>query len=75
LDQLTDAQFSQIHPALTSDVRKVLNVKSAVASRSSSLGTASASVGKAIADLDKQISSVEGEISNHRKLLSGMISQ
>ncbi len=75
LDQLTDAQFAQIHPALTSDVRDVLDVKAAVASRSSSLGTAGASVGKAIAELDKQISRVEGEISNHHKLLSGMISQ
>jgi argininosuccinate lyase len=73
LDQLSDAQLLAIHPALTSEVKAFLNVKGAVASRTSSMGTSQKSVTSALAQLKKEISAVDGVIANQRKRLSGMI--
>ena len=73
LDQLSDAQLLAIHPALTGEVRAFLNVKGAVASRTSSMGTSQKSVTAALAQLKKEISAVDEVIANQRKRLSGMI--
>jgi len=73
LDQLSDAQLLSIHPALTNEVRAFLNVKGAVASRTSSMGTSQKSVTAALAQLKKEISAVDEVIANQRKRLSGMI--
>ena len=73
LDQLSDAQLLAIHPALTGDVKAFLNVKGAVASRTSSMGTSQKSVTAALAQLKKEISAVDEVIANQRKRLSGMI--
>jgi argininosuccinate lyase len=73
LDQLSDAQLLAIHPALTGDVKAFLNVKGAVASRTSSMGTSQKSVAVALAQLKKEISAVDEVIANQRKRLSGMI--
>jgi argininosuccinate lyase len=73
LDQLSDAQLLAIHPALTGDVKAFLNVKGAVASRTSSMGTSQKSVTSALAQLKKEISAVDEVIANQRKRLSGMI--
>ena len=73
LDQLSDAQLLAIHPALTGEVKAFLNVKGAVASRTSSMGTSQKSVTSALAQLKKEISAVDGVIANQRKRLSGMI--
>jgi len=73
LDQLSDAQLLAIHPALTGDVKAFLNVKGAVASRTSSMGTSQKSVAAALAQLKKEISAVDEVIANQRKRLSGMI--
>jgi len=73
LDQLSDAQLLAIHPALTSEVKAFLNVKGAVASRTSSMGTSQKSVAAALAQLKKEISAVDVVIANQRKRLSGMI--
>jgi len=73
LDQLSDAQLLAIHPALTSEVKAFLNVKGAVASRTSSMGTSQKSVAAALAQLKKEISAVDEVIANQRKRLSGMI--
>ena len=73
LDQLSDAQLLAIHPALTGEVKAFLNVKGAVASRTSSMGTSQKSVTSALAQLKKEISAVDEVIANQRKRLSGMI--
>ena len=73
LDQLSDAQLLAIHPALTGEVKAFLNVKGAVASRTSSMGTSQKSVAAALAQLKKEISAVDEVIANQRKRLSGMI--
>jgi argininosuccinate lyase len=73
LDQLSDAQLLKIHPALTGEVKAFLNVKGAVASRTSSMGTSQKSVAAALAQLKKEISAVDEVIANQRKRLSGMI--
>jgi len=73
LDQLSDAQLLAIHPALTGEVKAFLNVKGAVASRTSSMGTSKKSVAAALAQLKKEISAVDEVIANQRKRLSGMI--
>jgi argininosuccinate lyase len=73
LDQLSDAQLLAIHPALTGEVKAFLNVKGAVASRTSSMGTSQKSVMAALAQLKKEISAVDEVIANQRKRLSGMI--
>ena len=73
LDQLNDAQLLAIHPALTGEVKAFLNVKGAVAGRTSSMGTSQKSVTAALAQLKKEISAVDEVIANQRKRLSGMI--
>jgi argininosuccinate lyase len=73
LDQLSDAQLLTIHPALTGEVKAFLNVKGAVASRTSSMGTSQKSVTAALAQLKKEISAADEVIANQRKRLSGMI--
>ena len=73
LDQLSDAQLLAIHPALTGEVKAFLNVKGAVASRTSSMGTSQKSVTSALAQLKKEISAVDEVIANQRERLSGMI--
>jgi len=73
LDQLSDEQLLSIHPALTGEVKAFLNVKGAVASRSSSMGTSQKSVTVALAQLKKEISAIDEVIANRRKRLSGMI--
>ena len=73
LDQLSDEQLLSIHPALTGEVKAFLNVKGAVASRTSSMGTSQKSVTAALTQLKKEISAVDEVIANQRKRLSGMI--
>ena len=73
LDQLSDAQLLAIHPALTGEVKAFLNVKGAVASRTSSMGTSQKSVTAALTQLKMEISAVDEVIANQRKRLSGMI--
>jgi argininosuccinate lyase len=73
LDQLSDEQLLSIHPALTGEVKAFLNVKGAVASRTSSMGTSQNSVTVALAQLKKEISAADEVIANQRKRLSGMI--
>ena len=73
LDQLSDAQLLAIHPALTGEVRAFLNVKGAVASRTSPMGTSQKSVAAALTQLKKEICAIDEVIANQRRRLSGMI--
>ena len=51
LDDLTDAQFAEISPALTPGVREVLTVEGSVASREGRGGTAPVRVREQLAEL------------------------
>ncbi|MGQ4513731.1 argininosuccinate lyase [Streptomyces sp. DW26H14] len=51
LDELTDEQFAKISPHLTPDVRSVLNVQGALASRNGRGGTAPSAVAVQLAEL------------------------
>ena len=73
LHEISDEQLQKIHPALTKDLRALLNVEGAIASRTSDMATSKKSVTRAISELNKELSKVESEISKHQKRLSGMI--
>ena len=51
LDELTDGQLAEIHPALTPAVREVLTVEGSVASRDGRGGTAPVRVAEQLAEL------------------------
>lgn len=57
LDGISDAQFAEIHPSLTPQVREVLTVQGALDSRSTVNGTAPSSVRKQLAAAESVISS------------------
>ena len=73
LHEISDEQLQKIHPALTKDLRALLNVEGAIASRTSDMATSKKSVTRAISELNKELSKVQSEISKHQKRLSGMI--
>ncbi|MFM8628189.1 MAG: argininosuccinate lyase, partial [Candidatus Nanopelagicus sp.] len=73
LEQMSDQQLLAIHPNLTGEVRKYLNVAGAVASRTSSMGTSKSSVSKAVDKLNQEIATVEKAITTRQKQFSGMI--
>ncbi len=55
LDQLTDEQFAKISEHLTPEVRTVLNVRGALASRSGRGGTAPSAVAVQLAEVKKDL--------------------
>ncbi len=75
LHQIPVAELSKIHPDLKMDLLDILNVQSAVESRSSDMGTAPKSVKLAILKIDKELADFLQEISRIRIAFSGMISQ
>ena len=74
LHELTDAEFLQVHPALTGGVREVLTVAGALASRTTTGGTAPSEV----IDQLKKLTIENGEfvklISSRAAAFSGMMS-
>ena len=73
LDQMSDQQLLSIHPSLTPEVKKFLNLSGAVSSRTSAMGTSKNSVLAAINKLNQDIRAVDKVISSLRKQFSGMI--
>lgn len=73
LHQLTDAEFAAIHPALTSEVRKVLTVDGALESRTTFGGTAPKNVESQIASLQSKITSSEKWFADKSNHFSGMM--
>lgn len=55
LDELTDEQFAKISPHLTPEVRTVLNVKGALASRDGRGGTAPVRVAEQLAEVKRDV--------------------
>jgi len=75
LHELTDAEFTSIHPGLSSDVRKVLTVDGALQSRTTFGGTAQARVADQIATLESKIHKNQDWIDDKSNLFSGMMGQ
>lgn len=73
LHELSDAEFAGIHPSLTGDVRKVLTVEGALASRTTVGGTAPSSVKAQLAGLSSGIAEGAKWFDGKRKAFSGMM--
>jgi argininosuccinate lyase len=74
LHQLSDEQFSSIHPSLVPSIREVLTVQGAIASRTTAGGTAPSEVKKQIAAALKKSLHQRTEIANKSKAFSEMMS-
>ena len=74
LHQLSDEQFSLIHPSLDPSIREVLTVQGAIASRITAGGTAPSEVKKQIAAALKKSLHQRTEIANKSKVFSEMMS-
>jgi argininosuccinate lyase len=75
LHQLTDAEFTSIHPSLDGKVREVLNIEGALAGRTTAGGTAPSELKKQFANLENQINSAHSIIANEAKNFSEMMSK
>ena len=73
LHELSDAEFQSIHPKLSSDIRKVLNVEGALAGRTTFGGTAPSEIKKQLANLESQIKSARSIIDTESKNFSEMM--
>lgn len=73
LDQLSDEEFQSIHPSLTPEVRGVLTVEGALASRSTRGGTAPAALSEQFTEIEKVISQYRAIIADEVKAFSGMM--
>ena len=75
LHELDQNEFLNIHPLLTTDLRRYLTAEGAIASRMSSLGTSTQSLKGQIAELVHENSSALRWISSERYRFSGMMNQ
>jgi argininosuccinate lyase len=75
LHELTDKEFTAIHPALSAAVRDVLSVSGALASRIMFGGTAPVQLTSQIATLESQIARSHTWITSEIKRFSGMMGQ
>jgi argininosuccinate lyase len=73
LHQLTDGELAEIHPSLSPEVRDVLTVHGALASRTSLGGTSPASLAKQLDIVKSEISAAKKEISSKVKAFSEMM--
>lgn len=73
LHELTDNELASIHPDLKSDLRGLLTVSGAIASRTSSLGTSILSVTEQISQLNSATKEAKLWISNEVARFSGMM--
>jgi argininosuccinate lyase len=64
----------QIHPSLTPDIRRVLTVDGALASRTTYGGTAPAALARQLAILKSEVSAFDANFSAKSKAFSGMMS-
>ena len=73
LHQLTDSEFIAIHPSLSADVRKVLTVEGALASRTTIGGTSPASFKVQISEINARINADKKKFSDKQKAFSAMM--
>jgi argininosuccinate lyase len=75
LHQLTDAEFAHIHPSLLPDVRDVLTVHGALASRTTKGGTSPNSFATQITQLQELVKSDGKKLTDKQKAFSAMMGQ
>jgi argininosuccinate lyase len=74
LHQLSDQDFSSVHPALTPAIRDVLTVEGALTSRTTYGGTAPVAVARQLAILKSEVTAFEANFSAKIQAFSGMMS-
>jgi argininosuccinate lyase len=75
LHQLTDAEFAHIHPSLLPDVRDVLTVHGALASRTTKGGTSPSSFATQITQLQELVKSDGKKLTDKQTAFSAMMGQ
>ncbi|MBI3429690.1 MAG: argininosuccinate lyase [Actinobacteria bacterium] len=75
LHELTDDEFAAVHPALTAEVRGVLTVSGALASRTTFGGTAPDQITSQLSSLAAQIAKNSAWIGSESQRFSGMMGQ
>ncbi|CAN2199118.1 ArgH Argininosuccinate lyase [Candidatus Nanopelagicaceae bacterium] len=75
LHQLTDAEFAHIHPSLLPDVREVLTVHGALASRITKGGTSPSSFAAQISQLQELVKSDGKKFNDKQQAFSAMMGQ
>jgi argininosuccinate lyase len=73
LHQLTDSEFASIHPSLTPDVRDVLTVHGALASRTTKGGTSPSSFATQLNELATRIDSDHRKFTDKQQAFSAMM--
>ena len=75
LHELTDAEFANIEPLLTSDVRDVLRVEGALASRTTRGGTSPSSIALQLKELRENVDKTSSKFARVSEQFSGMMGQ
>ena len=73
LHQLTDDEFAKIHPALKGDVRDVLTVQGALASRTTRGGTAPSALAQQLSEAKSSLEKTRSEFTAAAKAFSAMM--
>ena len=73
LHQLTDDEFAKIHPALKGDVRDVLTVQGALASRTTRGGTAPSALAQQMSEAKSSLEKTRSEFTAAAKAFSAMM--
>ena len=73
LHQLTDDEFAKIHPALKGDVRDVLTVQGALASRTTRGGTAPSALAQQLSEAKSSLEKTRSEFTAAAKAFSTMM--
>jgi argininosuccinate lyase len=73
LNQLSDDEFASVHPELKSDVRGVLNVQGALASRTTRGGTAPAALAEQLSEAKSSLDKTRSEFTAAAKAFSTMM--
>lgn len=75
LHELSDQDFARVHPLLTPEIRKVLTVEGAIASRSTAGATGGTALSAQLSAANANIKSIELELSNQMRLFSEMMGE
>ena len=75
LHELSDADFQSVHPQLTSDIRKVLTVEGAIASRTTVGATGGSALAAQLAAANSDIKSAEKKLSDQMRTFSEMMGE
>jgi argininosuccinate lyase len=75
LHELSDSDFQGVHPQLTSEIRKVLTVEGAIASRTTIGATGGSALATQLATASSEIKSAEKKLSDQMRTFSEMMGE